>query len=159
MDTKKTELSLVDLTAKVKTLVGKNRLISIAYIGNSPKQAADISRRLGFDEETVKKIRFASIIKRDYGLEEFNKIFQPYTLIQIPKFYSGANIIFNIHDINKRADDFLNPKELLYIIEKIEEVCNKENVKVTFSKPNISKLKQSQHVWIGNRLKKEFSNG
>ena len=66
--------NLNDLIAKSRSIKEVKELISIAR-DHLPSGAKVEAMRRGYSEKTAKRCRFAAMIRRDYGLEEFERIF------------------------------------------------------------------------------------
>jgi hypothetical protein len=67
----------------MNTILGNNFLISIAFTANSPTQAAKTAQMMGYSREQVRVVRNAAALKRDQGLEAFNKEFQPFEIVSV----------------------------------------------------------------------------
>lgn len=70
-------------TNTIRELIGNNHLISIAFFSESPNQAAKVTQVMGFSKNQIRAVRNAAVVKRDKGIEEFNKYLMPYQLTDI----------------------------------------------------------------------------
>jgi len=68
-------LSLEELKARSEKFYEFFRLIEIAKETKSPTAAFDLAVKGGFTNEQAKGCRYMALIKRDYGIEEFNHFF------------------------------------------------------------------------------------
>ena len=151
MDQIETQNRLEFLKEKTRQLIGKSRYISIAWFAKSAKQAADIARRYGCEEDVVRAVRYAAIIKREFGEILFKEIFDPFDQTQIIDTYSGISLVFWINDQNKKDNDFLNLRELKHVFNMIKDRLEENGVFCSLAKTDELKFEQND-LFLGNRI-------
>lgn len=119
----------------MKSIVGNNFLISIAYNAASPSQAADMAQAAGYSQSQIRNVRNAAKIKRDKGIEEFNRVYSPYELVDTSILtYTRMNVNLKINRIYEKRG--LNAKEFNEVAEKIEKLLRENGIETQIKKVN-----------------------
>jgi hypothetical protein len=118
-------------------IIGNNFLITIAFTASSPTNAANTAKLFGCSKQQIRSVRNAAAYKRDHGVEAFNKMFEPYEIIDLPinKNY-GMYVKFHFDRIYDKRP--LNDAEFNVVAEIIENELAKHNIEVSIKKKDIS---------------------